>query len=213
MNKFSIVVCAYNAANRLSATLDHLAKLEYPKDCVEIIVIDNNSNDGTSSLVRSLWKDLGNPFKLNLILEKKQGLSYARKRGIVASKYDFIIFCDDDNWLKNDYLIHANVLMKNHPDIGVLGGQGIPVTDAPGFPNWFYTYARCYATGVPALHSGEISSRGEIWGAAVIIRKKLILNIFENGYDFILRGREGEKLSSGEDTEMCKWYLMAGYVL
>ena len=213
MNKFSIVVCAYNAASRLQTTLNHLAKLEYPKDHLEIIIIDNNSTDGTADLAYKLWEYFNSPFELYVTTERQQGLTYARKLGISSAKYDLIIFCDDDNWLSSDYLLVADETIKNHPKIGVLGGQGIPVTDEPGFPNWFYTYASGYATGVQALDTGDVSARGYVWGAAAIVKKNLLLAAISSGLDFLLTDRKGETLTSGGDSEICKWYLICGYKL
>lgn len=213
MNKFSIVVCAYNAAQRLPATLEHIAKLDYPNDHVEIVVIDNNSNDGTSDLARSLWNKLGSPFELSVVIERQQGLSHARKRGIFSAKFDLILFCDDDNWLQGDYLLCADAVLRNQPALGVLGGQGIPVTDAPELPNWFYTYASDYATGVQAIDSGDISSRGYVWGAAAIVKKRLLVEALSRGLDFLLTDRNGTNLTSGGDSEICKWFLIAGYRL
>lgn len=213
MNKFSIIICTYNAAQRLPCTLEHLAKLNYPKDSVEIIVIDNNSSDGTSDVATNHWDKFDRPFSLTILFEKKQGKIHALKRGVLASKNNLMIICDDDNWLSTDYLVVANEIFTNNLSIGVLGGQGIPVTESNGLPNWFFTYAGGYATGVQAMESGDISSRGYVWGASSILRRDFLEKALLSGFDFLLCGRNGESLMSGEDSEICKWYLIAGYKL
>ncbi len=213
MTSFSIVVCAYNAAARIGETLRYLALLRYPVNQFEIIVVDNNSNDATSDIALGTWRTLNSDFSFRIVVEEAQGLSNARKRGIFESKGEYIVFCDDDNWLGAEYLKHADETLAGRKDIGVLGGQGIPVTDADAFPNWFYTYANDFGVGVQAMQSGDISGRGYVWGAASIIRRKPLIDSFLGGCEFLLSGRKGSSLASGDDSELCKWFLIAGYRL
>jgi len=210
---FSIIICAFNSTGRLRKTLEHISALDYPAELVEIILVDNNSTDGTSDAAGRIWKDLRNVFSLNIVYEDQQGLNYARRRGIYEAKYQFVVFCDDDNWLSPQYLKIANAILTQNKAIGVLGGQGIPVTDADQFPNWFYTYNGGYAVGVQGVKSGDISERGYVWGACAIARRDLLSNIFLAGNDLILSGRKAGALAAGDDCEMCKWFLLAGYKL
>ncbi|HOX55212.1 MAG TPA: glycosyltransferase, partial [Candidatus Omnitrophota bacterium] len=49
--KVSIIVPAYNSANKIASCLDSLLELNFPKDQREIIVVDNNSTDRTKEIV------------------------------------------------------------------------------------------------------------------------------------------------------------------
>jgi glycosyltransferase involved in cell wall biosynthesis len=211
--QFSVIVCAYNAVSRLQKTLEHLAAIDYPSDLVEIIIVDNNSSDGTAEFAEKSWRKAKSPFSFKMVQENRQGLSNARKRGIYEAKYDYIVFCDDDNWLSPQYLNIANSVITQNKFIGVLGGQGIPVTGETTLPNWFYTYASGYAVGVQRMKSGDISERGFVWGAGMVVRRNLLLNIFSAGHELLLSGRKGSKITAGDDCEMCKWFLLAGYKL
>lgn len=213
MCEFSIIVCTYNSAARIKETLRHISLLSYPKELVEVIIVDNNSNDSTSDVANKFWSELGAPFSCRIIFEGKQGLNHARKRGVIESKFDTIVFCDDDNWLSTNYLVVSDEIMSNQKDVGVLGGQGIPETNTLQFPNWFYSYAGSFATGVQSMKSGDISSRGFVWGAGSVMPRKLILSFLSSGLEFILSGRSGNVLAAGDDSEMCKWFLIAGYKL
>ena len=59
-------------------------------------------------------------------------MAYARKKGVLTCKGDIIVFCDDDNWLENNYLaIALDFMTKNH-NVGAVGGDDIGIgTDAP----------------------------------------------------------------------------------
>lgn len=213
MIKFSIIICVFNAVPRLQKTLEHLASIEYPSDFMEVIIVDNNSSDGSAEFAEKIWNSCNPSVSLKIVRETQQGLSSARKRGIFESRFDYLVFCDDDNWLDSQYLMIANDTLSNNKSIGVLGGQGLPVTDADGFPNWFYTYSGGYAVGVQAMKSGDISGRGFVWGAGAVMRRDLLVAIFSAGYELLLSGRIGEKLAAGDDCEMCKWFLLANYRL
>lgn len=211
MVQFSIIICAYNSCTRLQKTLEHLAVMEYPSEQVEIILVDNNSTDGTGEFARDLWTDLKSNFSLNIVIEVQQGLNNARKRGIQESQFDYVVFCDDDNWLDSQYLKRANDLLTQNLTIGILGGQSFPVTDADSFPNWFYTYCGCFAVGVQGIKSGNISERGYVWGAGSIARRDLLLKVFSSGYEQLLSGRKGSAMGAGDDSELCQWFLIAGF--
>jgi glycosyltransferase involved in cell wall biosynthesis len=211
--KFSIIVCAYNSVGRIVPTIEHIAALAYHEDGFEVIIVDNNSSDGTAELASATWSALRSKTCFKILMEKNQGLSYARRSGILAARGKYIVFCDDDNRLDPSYLnVAESVLDVNH-EIGILGGQGLPVSDAKQLPNWFYSYAQDYAVGVQALHSGDVSARGYVWGAGFVLRRELIYYLINNNCNFLLTGRNGGLLLSGDDTEMCKWYQLAGYKL
>lgn len=213
MINFSIIICAFNARGRLRETLEHLCLLDYPPEALEIILVDNNSTDSTSEYAKNIWKEFDSNIQLRIISESNQGLNYARKCGINEAKFDYIVFCDDDNWLNSNYLIIANNILTQNSCIGVLGGQGIPLSDAVQFPNWFYTFSSCYAVGVQGVKCGDVSDRGYVWGAGSIVRRDILFKAFSAGHELILSGRKSGAMGAGDDCEMCKWYLVTGYKL
>jgi len=213
MITFTIILCAFNAAGRLGKTLEHICAIDYPVDFFEFILVDNNSTDGTKEFACALWKELNACFPLRIVSESNQGLNHARRRGIQEARFEYVLFCDDDNWLSDQYLKIANTILSQDKSIGVLGGQGIPLTDAERFPNWFYTYNGGFAVGVQGVRSGDVSYRKYVWGACAIARRDILSKVFSAGFELILSGRKAGAMGAGEDSEMCKWFLLAGYKL
>jgi len=211
--KFSIIVCAYNAANRIKEPLEHICRLDYPSDSLELIIIDNNSTDKTSQVVSEVLNASQIEFDYRIIKEKKQGLIHARIAGIMNANYDYLVFCDDDNLLKESYLKNAAQILTKNSDIGAIGGQVNLKTDLNLLPPWFYSYSNAYAVGSQSLHSGDVSRRGYLWGAGIVIKKSLLKVPIKKGISFALSGRDGNKLTSGDDSEMCKWILISGHKL
>lgn len=209
----SIIVCCYNSAFRLPETLRHLAMQEVASDIPwEVIVVNNASTDDTSVVATKEWgKHLCNT-AFKVIDQPIQGLSAARKMGVEQAIYKYIIFCDDDNWLAPNYVQLAFEIMNDDPEIGVLGGQTEVVSTIQP-PDWFEDVKGNYAVGKQSNASGDITSRGYLWGAGFVLRRNLLMKCYEVGLFSLLSGRKVNELSSGDDTEICQWFIMSGYKL
>lgn len=206
----SVIICCYNSANRLENTLKYLSNQQLDKNnSWELLIVDNNSNDDTSVISQEIWKSLNTNVSLRVVKESKPGLSNARKKGLELAKGDVIIFCDDDNWLDKRYLHIAYNFMINNPNVGVLGGKGFAVSSIQ-FPEWFISYQDSYAVGVQNIESGLISNRGFVWGAGMVVRRKELIELYNAGFDSLLSGRKKDILTAGDDSEICKWYILAG---
>jgi len=92
--KFSLLLPTFNRSAQLAQTLPRLESLNYPVKDFEVIVIDNNSTDGTKKVVQGFIKKT----RLNVryAFEKRQGRTFASIQGFQLAKYDKVIFIDDD---------------------------------------------------------------------------------------------------------------------
>ena len=210
---FSIIICAYNAERRLEKNLQHLALLDIPGDFnVELILVDNNSTDKTQESAQKIWNRLKQPFPLHIVEEPNPGLSNARRKGVLTAQYQYGIFCDDDNWLDEKYLVHAKEIFDAHPQVGVIGGCSVPVSEAE-FPAWFYTKCGSYAVGVQADSDGDITWRKFVWGAGMCFRVLPFQTLYLNGIEHLTTDRKGSVLTSGGDGEISAWFVFLGYKL
>lgn len=208
----SVIVCCYNSAKRLPETLRHLSKQEGLENKPwEIVLVDNNSTDSTSSLAKQLWLEYDCDVDLIIIEEKKPGLSHARNKGISASSYDLLVFCDDDNWLESNYLIEASKVFLLNENIGAAGGWCDAVFEAEE-PVWFTTFQENFAVGKPMEKSGYcINSNSYLYGAGLCIRKKVLNHLLSVNFRNLLDDRKGNKLSSGGDLELVYAIRIIGY--
>lgn len=206
---FSIIVCCYNSSPVIEDTLRHLAVLSQPAGYqLELVLVNNRSKDNTVSLATRIWSELGSPFALRVFEEEKPGLSYARSRGIMASSYDYLLFCDDDNRLEQDYLMIAAPILANHRGIGVLGGLGTP--DYESIPAYWPVDFYIYGSGPQAKESGQVTY---VHGAGIIVCKEALLKLEQAKFRFLLTDRKGDSLSSGGDHELCYAIGLAGYTI
>ncbi len=99
MESCTILIPCYNEAPTIGLVLENLTR-SYPY--IEIIVVDNNSNDGSAEIIKS--------FPVTYLLEKYRGKGNAIRRGIGSVLTDFVILHDADN----EYNANSIKLMTNH---------------------------------------------------------------------------------------------------
>lgn len=209
----SVIVCCYNSSLLLPETLKHLALQKLVEDIPwEVIIVNNASFDNTEEAAFNEWSKYNASAGFKVVSEQEQGIIYARKKGLSFARYEYILFCDDDNWLQNDYLEKAFQLMEKLPDAGALGGCSEVVTDGL-LPEWWEENKNSFAVGNQAVKSGDVTQRGYLWGAGLITRKIILDSVFDSRYPFILSGRKGNQVISGDDSEICSRIILLGWKL
>lgn len=120
----SVVIGTYNRSSLLRGALECLIAQE-PKDLrFEVIVVDNNSTDGTREVVESFGQS--DP-PMRYVFEGLQGISYARNAGINQSRSPIVAFTDDDVRVAPDWIATIRKTFDAHPDIRFIGGKVLPV--------------------------------------------------------------------------------------
>lgn len=116
----SIIICTYNNAGQLAKTAKHtLACMQRANKHTraELIIIDNNSTDQTRSIATSLARTYRPKVPIRILREKRQGISFARNRGILASRARYVVFVDDDTILDRTwfYEVRRIITSKKKP--------------------------------------------------------------------------------------------------
>jgi len=208
----SVVVCCHDSAALLPATLSHLAAQEVdPNIPWEVIIVDNGSADGTGDVALRCWPARAKA-PLRVISEPNLGLAYARSRGVADAAFDIITFADDDNWLCPHWVQTVYEVMRDHPQVGALGGIVKPHFETSR-PAWFSPVAYLYATGPEGEPSGDVTGVDMLCGAGLNVRRRALADIREKGFRAISVGRQGTGLGAGEDSEMTYSLLLAGWRL
>jgi glycosyltransferase involved in cell wall biosynthesis len=187
---------------RLPATIQHiLAQKNTSAINWEVIIVDNASTDDTALCAKRILNG-GDGIDYTFTYEYESGLSYARKKGYCTAKYEYLIYCDDDNWLSENYLQLSYKTMSENPKIGILGGRADAVFEGPE-PTWFRKFMIDFAIGEQSAAAESLSCVNEVYGAGFIIRKAYLDTLYKSGFKSILSDRKGSQLVSGGDTELC----------
>ncbi len=129
----SVVISTYNRCGMLEGALDSALAQESGGVRYEVIVVDNNSADGTREMVeRRIAQGHAN---LRYVFEARQGVSYARNTGVANAAAPLIAFADDDVRVTSDWVAHIKRVFDLHPEVDYLGGKILPHWPSPP-PAW-----------------------------------------------------------------------------
>jgi GT2 family glycosyltransferase len=113
----SVVVVSYNRKEWLEKILPPIRDLNYPKDRFEVLVVDNNSTDGSVEYLKKLkWVRL-------VRMDKNYGASIGKNVGIEKTKGDYIYFVDSDVILKKNSLMELVRVAESDEKIGICGSK------------------------------------------------------------------------------------------
>jgi glycosyltransferase involved in cell wall biosynthesis len=97
----SIIIPAYNEEKHLPACLDSVLRLDYPRQHIEIIVIDNGSEDRT--------RDIAAAYGAKVLRNDSMNVSGLRNFGVREAKGDILAFVDADCIVSKEWLKNASV--------------------------------------------------------------------------------------------------------
>ncbi len=90
----SIILPAYNEGEYIKKSLETILKVDYPKEKLEIIVVDDGSTDDTYTLAKEFESDL-----VKVLTKKNGGKGSALNHGIKQAKGEIIATMDADSYL------------------------------------------------------------------------------------------------------------------
>lgn len=212
----SIIICTHNPSQEyLNRTLEALKAQDYDRTKWELILVDNASTTSTTSSFDLSWHPYGRH-----VYEKRLGLTHARIKGIEEAQSEVLVFVDDDNCLKTDYLRLAIRRMIDVPLFGAIGaGTIVPEFETnPGEEITPFLRSLALRNDLRPSYSNDIKANSCLpFGAGLCIRKKIglayVKSCLSNPINAAL-GRSGNLLLSGEDIDLalhaCQDGLLAG---
>jgi glycosyltransferase involved in cell wall biosynthesis len=120
----SVIVCTWNRAKALSICLDALEHQTLDFNSFDVVVVNNNSTDETCEMLERFSS--ATKLNFNSYLEKHQGISASRNRGVLESKGEFLVFLDDDSVAAPELLANINSLFTE-ANVDAIAGKVICV--------------------------------------------------------------------------------------
>lgn len=115
----SIVMPCYNEGKFIGGAIESLLEMDYPKDKLEIIVVDDKSTDNSVEVVRRYEKKYSN---VKLIVNKinSGGAAEPTNIGVRAAKYDYIAVTDADSRPAKDSLKKMIGFLQKDEKVGAV---------------------------------------------------------------------------------------------
>lgn len=198
--KTSIIVLTYNQLALTKQCLESIWK-HTNNDCIEVIVIDNGSHDGTRDYLKQITSIKAIFNKMN------EGFAKACNQGLEVASGDNILFLNNDTIVTNQWLEPMIKLLYQDDKIGMVG----PVSNYVSGPQQVpvnYTnveeiedFSRLYCL----QQRGRSKAVLRLVGFCLLVKKKVLDEV--GGFDERFVG------GSFEDDDLSLRVLQAGYQL
>lgn len=185
----SVVLCTYNRCELMASALRSVCQQTIKPANYEVIVVDNNSTDGTRQHVLEVSQRYTH---VRYCFEAKQGLSHGRNAGLHAARGRYVAYIDDDCTVPTEWLgIAQEVIEQVAP--AIFGGPYRPFYNTTK-PPWYRDSYGSYEGGssVRWLAGDEYLS-----GTNMFIRRTVLEEL--RGFSPEV-GMTGNRLGYGEET-------------
>lgn len=149
--KVSVIIPTYNEAGIIGYKLQNTSRLTYPKELLEIVIVDSNSNDGTAQVIQD-FQDKTKNINIKLIVEQQRlGKSHALNTALTQTSGDVVVISDADCFWPPDILQKALPYMAD-PKVGAIGGPKILFNSKQ---TWITRMEEAYLKSANFLRLGE----------------------------------------------------------
>jgi glycosyltransferase involved in cell wall biosynthesis len=102
---FSIIIPAHMEEGYIEKTILSLKELDYPREKLSVIIVENGSEDRTDEIIRSLSPDW-----FQVLTSPEMGVSKAKNKGIdhLSFQDGWVIFLDADAYFEKGFLRELN---------------------------------------------------------------------------------------------------------
>ena len=199
MLRLSLIVATYNRSASLIRALESVAQQNAPASEWECVVINNNSTDDTQE--RFAEFAAAHPdLNMRMVTELRQGLSFARNRGIRESEAEYIAIIDDDERISPDFITSYISLFDSTPDAVAAGGP-IVAEYPSGRPRWMSHFTErpvantmYFGDKVREFPEGRIPGGGNMAIRRSAVRR---YGVFDTSLGYV-----GESLVGGEESDL-----------
>lgn len=212
-----VIVVTYNSAQFIGACLDALAASSFEGQ-LDIVVIDNDSRDGTADLVEARFPEVVLIRNLH-----NRGFAAACNQGLQGNNSGHVLLLNPDALVFKDTVARMVEYLHNHPRTAIVGPRLVDDDGAlqrdcsatgisPGFTQALFEYTRLHRwfPNHPAVRNYfqtleqrlSVQAVAMVQGACFMFRSKVVAQVgeFDEGYFLYF-----------EETDFCRRVLDAGW--
>ncbi|MFX1296276.1 MAG: glycosyltransferase family 2 protein [Promethearchaeota archaeon] len=207
-NKVSIIILTWNKLRCTKLCLNSLYKnTKYPN--WELIIVDNNSSDGTQIYLNHFQKNHINC--KTIFNSKNEGFARGNNQAITKAHGHYILFLNNDIFITPNWLNHLMICMLSKSNVGIVGAKLIypqnkkiqhagVVFSPSGKPFHIYRNQN------PSKKCVNVQKTYNAVTAACMLVKRTLLDELK-GFD------ENFKLGSYEDIDLCLRARLKNYLI
>lgn len=191
----SVILPAKNEAAYIRKCLESIKAFNYPRELLDVVVVDNGSTDATVSEALR--------YHVRVLEKRDVYVGAVRNAGVKVTRGELLVFIDADCIAGTNYIYSAVEALRSQ-EIGAVGGG----CTAPADGTWV---ERAWGSGIP--HSHEVKA---LAASTFAIRRDVFVNI--GGFNEMITAGEDDELSnrlvaSGYKLHSLKecWVIHLGY--
>lgn len=196
MLEFSIVIPTYNRPERLKNCLEAISNLDYPRDRVEVIVVDDGSPTPLAPIVENFKTQLS----LHFIQQENTGPATARNMGASVAKGDYLVFTDDDCQPDPQWLQSLAAAIAAFPK-ALIGGYTLNA-----LPDNLYSSASQLLIDYLYNYYNQTQGKAKFFASNNFALPRLL-------YEKIGGFNTSFPLPAGEDRELCDRWQNEGFMM
>ncbi|WP_445240634.1 glycosyltransferase family 2 protein [Microcoleus vaginatus] len=180
----SLIIVNYNGLRHTKDCLKSLQKLAYPESQLDLIVIDNCSQDDSVTSLRELFP------KVRILVNSANNFAKALNLGISEAKGQYIGFLNNDATLDSRWLEILVKRLETNKEVGATSGKllfkdgRINSAGIQQLPNFYWQ-----DVGFGEKDAGQYDTEEEVEGlcwAAVLFRRKCLEDVGAIDEDFVM---------------------------
>jgi O-antigen biosynthesis protein len=180
----SIIIVNYQGLRQTKDCLKSLQKLAYPEQQLDLILIDNCSQDESVNILGQLFP------QVRVFVNSENNFAKALNLGISQAKGQYIGFLNNDATLDSHWLEILVKLLETNPNFGAASGKllfkdgRINSVGIQQLPNFYWQ-----DVGFSEKDSGQYNTEREVEGlcwAAVLFRRECLETVGQIDEDFVM---------------------------
>ncbi len=119
--KATLGICVKNCEHTIKETINSIINQDFPHEYMEIIFVDDGSQDRTSFLILDSLSSMD--MHVKIFQQDWKGLGPTRNLIVENAVGDYIIWVDGDTILRKDYVRKLVNYMEQNPTVGIAKGK------------------------------------------------------------------------------------------
>lgn len=201
----SFVIPCKNEERAIATTVENCFAADYPKEKIEVIVINDGSTDRTGEVLSGLTKIY--PELIVVDWKKNRGKRYGMAEGFTRARGEIVVQLDSDSYIEPEHF-RALIEPFRNPEIGGVCAHADP---ANVDENWLTKMqAAYYFMSFRILKAAE-STYGMVFclsGCSSAYRKEVVLPIIDL---WLHETFLGLPVTWGDDRGLTNWVIRAGF--
>jgi GT2 family glycosyltransferase len=185
----SIIILIYNAKKYVKTCINSVLKSSYKN--FEIIILDNNSPDGSLNYCKKLYPKQIWSGKIKIIpCKKNYGFAEGNNIGIKYARGKYIVFLNPDTFVDKNWLFYLVEAAKKNPKVAICGSKVLnldkkTIQFAGGEIDFFLSPTMIGLGKKDSKQFDEQGETGRINGASFLLKKDILNHLkycFDKSY-------------------------------